>query len=121
MLTVSLLPPLAPGAAPPPGRAIAGPCAPPERAAAAYRHVILIVLENHSYSDVAATSPYLNAPARRCGLASNYPALPHPSLPNYLALTSGTTAGVTDDCTNCRVRARSLFEQLKTRWRTYPE
>jgi len=86
-----------------------------------YDHVVLIVLENHAYADVAASSPYLNALARACGLATNYRAITHPSLPNYLALTSGTTAGVTSDCTGCTSSARSIFDQLDGAWRTYAE
>ena len=30
----------------------------------------------------------------------------HPSLPNYLALTGGSTFGITSDCTDCSVRAQ---------------
>src|SRR5690348_11094348 len=56
-----------------------------------YDHVILVVLENHSYSEVAGHSPYLNRLALACGLATQYDAVSHPSLPNYLALTSGST------------------------------
>lgn len=86
-----------------------------------YDHVVLIVLENHSYSEVADSSPYLNALARACGLATNDHAITHPSLPNYLALTSGTTAGVTSDCTDCTSAAPSIFQQLGGDWRTYAE
>jgi phospholipase C len=83
--------------------------------------VILIVLENHSYGDVANASPYFNALARRCGLARNYAAVGHPSLPNYLALTSGTTAGIASDCVDCALDGRSLFQQLGRGWRSYEE
>lgn len=90
-------------------------------APATYEHVLLIVLENHSYADVAGSSPYLNALARACGLATDYSAITHPSLPNYLALTSGTTDGITSDCTTCTSSARSIFEQLDGDWRSYAE
>lgn len=78
-----------------------------------------MVLENHSFSEVAGHSPYLNALARDCGLATDYTAITHPSLPNYLALTSGGTDGVTSDCTSCTVQASSLFGQLGGDWRSY--
>jgi phospholipase C len=99
----------------------AGPCGTATTPPVGYRHVILIVLENHSFTDVVGRSPYLNRLARLCGLAAGYRAITHPSLPNYLALTSGSTDGITDDCTGCRTSARSLFEQLDTGWRAYEE
>jgi hypothetical protein len=41
--------------------------------------------------------PYLAAQALQYGYATNYTAIRHPSLPNYLALAGGSTFGVTDD------------------------
>ena len=40
--------------------------------------------------------------------AVNYRGVLHPSLPNYLALVSGSTQGITSDCTTCRVSAPTL-------------
>ena len=56
-------------------------------------------MENHSYSEIIGSSsaPYLNSLANACGLATNYVAVTHPSLPNYIAATSGNTQGVADD------------------------
>ena len=55
---------------------------------------------------------------------TDYDGVAHPSLPNYLALVSGSTHGITSDCTDCVVRARSLADTLgaagKT-WKTYAE
>jgi hypothetical protein len=66
---------------------------------ATYAHVIWIWMENHSYSEIIGSSaaPYLNSLASGCGLATNYAAVTHPSLPNYIAATSGDTWGVADD------------------------
>lgn len=86
-----------------------------------YRHVVLLVLENHGFSEIAGHSPYLNRLAAACGLATNYRAVAHPSLPNYLALTSGSTHGIASDCTACTVAAPSLFSQLKGDWHAYLE
>lgn len=86
-----------------------------------YSHVVVVVLENHSYGQIAGSSPYLNGLARMCGLAANYEAVSHPSLPNYLALTSGSTDGISSDCTGCSTSARSIFEQLSGEWRSYEE
>jgi phosphatidylinositol-3-phosphatase len=66
---------------------------------ATYAHVIWIWMENHGYSDVIGSSaaPYINSLATACGLATNYTAVTHPSLPNYIAATSGSTWGIADD------------------------
>jgi phospholipase C len=82
---------------------------------------VLLVLENHGFSAVAGHSPYLNRLAAACGLATDYRAVAHPSLPNYLALTSGSTHGITSDCTGCSVSATSIFGQLHGDWRSYLE
>ena len=60
------------------------------------RHVFVIVMENKSY-DVALSGRFTASLAARYGLAGNYHAITHPSVPNYLALTSGSTWGVRDD------------------------
>ena len=60
-------------------------------------HVAIILMENKEISDVIASSAatYTNALARSYGLATQSYGVTHPSLPNYLALTSGSTHGVT--------------------------
>jgi phospholipase C len=83
--------------------------------------MIVVMMENHAYNEVAGASPYLNQLAKTCALATNYSAITHPSLPNYLALTSGDTDGITNDCTTCSTDARSIFEQLGNNWREYLE
>jgi phosphatidylinositol-3-phosphatase len=62
----------------------------------AYAHVFVIVMENRSYQQALAM-PYVASLAGKYGLATNYHAVAHPSLPNYLAMTSGSTWGVGDD------------------------
>jgi phosphatidylinositol-3-phosphatase len=60
------------------------------------RHVFLIVMENHSPSEALA-GPFTASLAAKYGVANNYRAVTHPSVPNYLALTSGSTWGIQDD------------------------
>src|SRR4051812_2306189 len=89
-------------------------------------HVTVIVMENKEASDVigASASPYVTRLARRYATASRSYAIRHPSLPNYLALTSGSTHGITDDCTGCHVAARNIVDQLEAAgvsWRAYME
>jgi hypothetical protein len=66
---------------------------------AVYRHVLWIVMENKAYGDVIGSpvAPYENQLARRCGLATSYYVVAHPSLPNYIAHTSGETHGINDN------------------------
>ena len=85
-------------------------------APARYEHVIWILFENHSYRSIIGSSaaPYLNGLAGLCGLATNYSAVAHPSLPNYIALTSGSTQGITDDGSPSQhpLDVPSIFGQL---------
>lgn len=60
-------------------------------------HVFVLVEENHSYGDVIGNTnmPYLNSLASTNGLATQYFADAHPSLPNYLTLTVGAGTAIT--------------------------
>jgi len=83
-------------------------------------------MENKEGGDVVGTSvsPYVTALARRYAVATRSYAIRHPSLPNYLALTSGSTQGITDDCTDCHVSARNIVDQLEAAgisWKAYME
>jgi phosphatidylinositol-3-phosphatase len=89
------------------------------------RRVVWIVMENHGYRQVvgARDAPYLNRLARACGLATNFQAETHPSLPNYIAMTSGSTQGVTDDVPPAEqsLDVPSIFSQLGRGWRALQE
>ncbi len=63
-------------------------------------HVFVIVMENTSYSTLmnADNTPYLHGLARDWASSSDYHGVDHPSLSNYLAMTSGGTGGVSCDC-----------------------
>jgi phosphatidylinositol-3-phosphatase len=91
-----------------------------------FKHVVVVVFENHEASSIAGSSdaPTFNALARRYARLTNYDAVAHPSLPNYLALVSGSTQGISSDCTDCVVGARSLADTLEAvgkTWKTYAE
>jgi hypothetical protein len=78
-------------------------------------HVIVVAMENAEYGEVIGSSaaPYVNALARRYGLMTHSFAIRHPSLPNYLALTSGSTQDIGSDCTDCGVSAANIVDQLE--------
>ena len=71
--------------------------------------VFIITMENQELSDIVGNSaaPYLNSLIARYGLATNYTAVQHPSLPNYMALTGGDTF-FSIDCDDCRVDAPNI-------------
>ena len=93
-----------------------------------YRHVVWIWMENHPYDEIigAPQSRFVDRLAADCGLATNYHNVGHPSLPNYIAATSGGTQSISDDCqpSECSRPAQSLFGQLQAAglsWRAYEE
>jgi acid phosphatase len=59
--------------------------------------VLTIVEENHSLRQMQASMPFLSALATQYGYATSYTATSHPSLPNYLALSGGSTFDIRDD------------------------
>jgi hypothetical protein len=62
-----------------------------------YTHVVWVVMENHAYSQIIGnltSAPYINSLAGTYGNATNMYAESHPSLPNYIAMTSGTVNGL---------------------------
>jgi hypothetical protein len=76
--------------------------------------VAVMVLENRPYERVIGSpnAPYLNRLARSGSLETRYYALTHPSLPNYIALTTGSAQGVTGNCARCSSDRASLLNQL---------
>jgi hypothetical protein len=90
--------------------------------AASPPHIFLIVMENRSYSQAIASS-YISSLASQYAVATDYHGVSHPSLPNYLALTSGTTWGIADDGFHA-LPAGGLGAQLTNagiEWRAYME
>jgi phosphatidylinositol-3-phosphatase len=87
--------------------------------------IAVIVLENHEYDDIIGrpSAPFLNTLAAEGAVAANYHAVTHPSLPNYLALTGGSTFGFAgSDCMTCSVSARNLVDELEAAgisWKAY--
>jgi phosphatidylinositol-3-phosphatase len=87
----------------------------------AFDHIYLIVFENKEVGSVLGTSsaPYLNQLAARYAVAANYDAVAHPSEPNYLALWSGSTQGVTTDRSEDFATGMTLADELEAHGRTW--
>jgi phosphatidylinositol-3-phosphatase len=97
----------------------------PSAAVPRFSHVFTIVLENRSSTKVFDNpdASYLNQLAATYGIAEGYQAVAHPSQPNYLALFSGSTQGVTDDARH-ELDAPTIADQLEAAgrsWRVYAE
>jgi acid phosphatase len=79
------------------------------------RRIVVVVEENHSYDQVIGSpeAPFLNRLAGQGTLLTSFFATTHPSLPNYIAMVSGGTQGITSDCGDCIVDAPNLADQLE--------
>jgi hypothetical protein len=91
-----------------------------------FRHVVVIMFENKEVSSVlgSGNAPTFDAMAHRYATLSRYYGVTHPSLPNYLALVSGSTHGISSDCTSCLVSAPNLADTLERggkTWKLYAE
>ena len=96
---------------------------------ATWDHVIWIWFENHGARQVvgSGSAPFMTALARGCGLSRNYHGIAHPSLPNYIAATSGLAGDAlsrfANDCNAtgpCVVGADSIFAEAPS-WGAYAE
>jgi phosphatidylinositol-3-phosphatase len=77
-------------------------------------HTVVVMLENRAYGQVIGrhSATFLNGLARGGVLFSHSQAITHPSQPNYLALFSGSTQGVTGDGCPNTFRAPNLASEL---------
>src|ERR1035438_227565 len=89
--------------------------------------VLWIFMENQSYGTGAnqipgnPSAPYIhNTLIGHCGSTSDYHSASHPSYPNYLAATSGSTQGVSSDHLGY-FGVPSIFSQVDPSWRSYQE
>jgi len=91
-----------------------------------FERIVIIIFENKEYGSVIGNPqmPNFNKLASEYTLLTQFYAVAHPSLPNYLALIGGDTFGITSDCTKCFVNSPSLpdyIEAIGRTWKTYQE
>lgn len=90
-----------------------------------FNHVFLVVEENHSFSDVIGNSsmPYFNSLVSKYGLAKQYFANAHPSMPNYLMLTTGQMESFDDQFAGTISDDNVIRELVKAgkTWKAYEE
>jgi phosphatidylinositol-3-phosphatase len=101
---------------------------PPPAPSVRFGHVFIVVEENANFGDVIANPalPYLNGLANQYGLAANYFATAHPSIPNYFELTTGQILTLIDASTprNFPVDANNIVRDLLAAgksWKSYAE
>ena len=88
-----------------------------------FDHVFIIMMENTGYNTLVGNSnaPFINFVAATSGLATNYFGISHPSQPNYIAATSGSTNGVADD-NDTTIDVPNIVDQLESHgksWKGY--
>jgi hypothetical protein len=94
--------------------------------------VLVVWEENHDYGSIIGSpdAPLFNQIATQCGLATDYRAVTHPSLPNYLTSTSGGSyarSPFSGDCSpggDCQVTGPSIFSREVAsgrEWGSYEE
>jgi acid phosphatase len=81
---------------------VRAPTAGADGAVPRFNHVVIVVMENKNFGDIIGRpdeAPYLNALSQQGVNFVDSFAITHPSQPNYIAMFSGSTQGVTnDDC-----------------------
>jgi phosphatidylinositol-3-phosphatase len=92
---------------------------------ATFSHVVIVLMENKDYGQIigSKSAPYINGLAKACGLATQYHGITYPSLPNYLAVTSGSAYGIHDDNGPAAhpIGAASIFSQVGASWQSLSE
>jgi hypothetical protein len=90
------------------------------------QRIIVVVEENHSFDQITGSpdAPFFSRLASQGTQLTAYFAITHPSLPNYIAMISGDTQGITSDCGDCNVDAPNLVDELEQAgisWKAYME
>jgi phosphatidylinositol-3-phosphatase len=85
-----------------------------------FQHVFVIMMENTGYDTLIGNpnAPFINSAAATYGVANNYFGVTHPSQPNYIAATSGSTNGVPDD-NDITINVKNIVDQIEGSGRTW--
>jgi phospholipase C len=87
------------------------------------KHVFVIMMENTGFDTLLGNpnAPWINQALQTYGAAGEYFGVTHPSQPNYIAATAGTTQGVPDD-NDVTVNLPNIVDQLEAKnhtWKAY--
>src|SRR5215472_8793489 len=92
-----------------------------------FEFVVTIVMENKHINETyncGGNCTYLTTLANTYGLAESYSALTHPSMANYIALTSGGQYGATSVQPPGSINATNIVDRLESSgltWKAYME
>lgn len=91
-----------------------------------FDHIVIVTFENREYHKVIGNlfMPTYNRYAGKYALLTQYFAVTHPSLPNYIAMIGGDTFEIDRNCKNCFIHAKSLPDLIEASgrtWKTYQE
>ena len=91
-----------------------------------FDHIVIIIFENWDLEESLSDPlmPNFNKLANDFTLLTQYYGVKHPSLPNYIALMSGETFDITENCTDCFFNVTSLPDLIEASgrtWKTYQE
>lgn len=98
----------------------------PPRPVPNFQYIAIIMFENKEFGSVIGNPqmPNFNRLAVEYTLLTQYYAIQHPSLPNYIALMGGDTFGIETNCNKCFINATSLPDLIEASgrtWKTYQE
>ncbi|MFD2417298.1 alkaline phosphatase family protein [Amycolatopsis pigmentata] len=87
----------------------------------AFDHIVLVMFENHAYSQIngSSSAPYFNSLAAQGAKFTQSYAVTHPSEPNYLAMFSGSPQGLTDDSCPHTFTGNNIAAQLIAAGKTF--
>jgi phosphatidylinositol-3-phosphatase len=105
---------------------VASPTVEPKPLIPNFDHIVILIFENKEFGSVIGNSfmPNYNQLARDYTLLTQYYAVTHPSLPNYIAMMGGDTFGITENCNDCFIDTPSLPDLIEASgrtWKTYQE
>jgi acid phosphatase len=102
------------------GLSAAAPQAQAATSVPAFDHIVLVMFENKATSQITSSSaPYFTSLAAQGAKFSQAYAITHPSQPNYIALLSGSTQGVTSDDCPKSFSAENLAHQVNASGHTF--
>ena len=88
-----------------------------------FKHIFVIMMENTGIEALQGNpnAPWINQAMQTYAVAGNYYGVTHPSQPNYIASTAGTTQGVPND-NDVTVNLPNIVDQLEAKghsWKAY--
>jgi acid phosphatase len=115
------MPATPPTSAPPSTQGSSAPATTSGSTSAPVGHVVVVMMENHSYADIIGSSsaPYINSLASHGADLTSMFSITHPSQPNYVALFSGDTHGVTSDVCPQLLTGANLGSELRSAGLTF--